>query len=389
MNSAILESEIDLREEIKGHSIAKPEPMGKITTSIFPGRYVQGVNALQSLPEEVGRLGTKALAIVDPAVEKLVAGQLKSADGVSFLAHRFCGECCDPEIERLSAVARAEACNVIVGIGGGKSLDTAKAVGHGLGKPVAIVPTLASTDAPCSALSVIYTPQGAFARYLVLPRNPDVVLVDTALIAQAPVRFLVSGMGDALSTWFEAEDCHIKQAGNMTGRLGSMSAFALARLCYDTLLDYGTAAKLACEQKVVTPALDHIIEANTLLSGLGFESGGLSGAHAIHNGLTILDETHHYWHGEKVAIGTQALLLLTDRPPKVIDEVFDFCEAVDLPMTLAQIGLANVSDEKLLAVATAACAPGETIHNAPCEITPKRVFAALKAADAEGRARLN
>ena len=162
MNSAILESEIDLREEIKGHSIAKPEPMGKITTSIFPGRYVQGVNALQSLPEEVGRLGTKALAIVDPAVEKLVAGQLKSADRVSFLAHRFCGECCDPEIERLSAVARAEACNVIVGIGGGKSLDTAKAVGHGLGKPVAIVPTLASTDAPCSALSVIYTPQGAF-----------------------------------------------------------------------------------------------------------------------------------------------------------------------------------------------------------------------------------
>ncbi len=362
--------------------------MGKITTSIFPGRYVQGAGALKSLAEEVGRLGTKALAIVDRSVENLVAGYLKPSADVCFVADRFCGECCDPEIERLSAVARAEDCNVIVGIGGGKSLDTAKAVGHGLGRPVAVVPTLASTDAPCSALSVIYTQQGAFARYLVLPRNPDVVLVDTALIARAPVRFLVSGMGDALSTWFEAEDCRIKQAGNMTGRLGSMSAFALARLCYDTLLEYGTAAKLAAEQGVVTPALEHIVEANTLLSGLGFESGGLSGAHAIHNGLTILEETHHFWHGEKVAIGTQALLMLTDRPPRVIDEVFNFCEAVGLPITLAQIGLDGISDEKLLAVATAACAPGETIHNVPCEVTPKRVFAALKAADAEGRARL-
>ena len=236
MSSAILEAEVDLREGTKGHSAAtEPEPMGQITTSIFPGRYVQGVNALQSLAQEVSRLGTKALAIVDGAVQAKVDGHLKARDGVSFIVDHFCGECCDPEIERLSAVARAQNCTVIVGIGGGKSLDTAKAVGHALGRPVAIVPTLASTDAPCSALSVIYTPQGAFARYLVLPRNPDVVLVDTSLIAQAPVRFLVSGMGDALSTWFEAEDCHIKQAGNMTGRMGSMSAFLNASSAEKTI----------------------------------------------------------------------------------------------------------------------------------------------------------
>ena len=101
----------------------------------------------------------------------------------------------------------------------------------------------------------------------------------------------------------------------MTGRVGSMSAYALARLCYDTLLNYGTAAKLACEAGVVTPALEHIVEANTLLSGLGFESGGLSGAHAIHNGLTIVPETHHFWHGEKVAIGT--LAAVAHRPSAV------------------------------------------------------------------------
>ena len=366
----------------------EPEAVTKITTTIFPGRYVQGAGAINSLREELGRLGTKALAIVDRAVDKIVSPYLKSGDGVAIVCNEFCGECCDPEIDRLAALARKENCNVIVGVGGGKALDTAKAVGFTTEHPVAIVPTLASTDAPCSALSVIYTPTGEFARYLVLPRNPNVVLVDTAIICKAPVRFLVSGMGDALSTWFEAEDCHIKQAGNMTGRMGSMSAFALAKLCYDTLLNYGTSAKLACETGVVSPALEHVVEANTLLSGLGFESGGLSGAHAIHNGLTIMPETHHYWHGEKVAIGTLALLMLTDRPPSVIKEVFDFCEAVGLPVTLAQIGLGNVTDKQLLAVATAACAPGETIHNAPCEVTPHRVFAAIKAADAEGRARL-
>ncbi|HTV64322.1 MAG TPA: glycerol dehydrogenase [Bryocella sp.] len=365
----------------------EPEQATKITTTIFPGRYVQGAGALRSLREEVGRLGKKALVIVDRAVDQIMTPYLKPGDGVTFVCNEFCGECCDPEIERMAALAKKESCDVIVGIGGGKALDTAKATGFTTGHPVVIVPTLASTDAPCSALSVIYTPTGEFARYLILPRNPNVVLVDTAIICRAPVRFLVSGMGDALSTWFEAEDCQIKQAGNMTGRLGSMSAYALARLCYDTLLNYGTTAKLACEAGVVTSALEHIVEANTLLSGLGFESGGLSGAHAIHNGLTILQETHHYWHGEKVAIGTLALLMLTDRPPAVIKEAYDFCEAVGLPITLAQIGLENVTDKQLLAVATAACAPGETIHNCPCEITPQRVFAALKAADAEGRAR--
>src|SRR5579863_12726 len=84
----------------------------------------------------------------------------------------------------------------------------------------------------------------------------------------------------------------------------------------------------------------------------------------------------------------RCLLMLTDRPPSVIKQVFDFCEEVGLPMTLAQIGLGKVTDKQLMDVATAACAPGETIHNAPCEVTPKRVFAAIKAADAEGRARM-
>jgi glycerol dehydrogenase len=272
-------------------------------------------------------------------------------------------------------------------MGGGKTIDTAKAVAGALKVPVAVAPTIASTDAPCSAESVIYTPDGRVKRYLFHTRNPDLVILDTHVVAQAPSRFLVSGMGDALATWFEAESCRQKYAPNVTGDLGSRTAYALARLCYDTLLEYGLTAKLSCEAHVVTPALEHIVEANTLLSGLGFESGGLAAAHAIHNGLTVLPQVHHCYHGEKVAIGVLASLFLTDKPSKLIDEVYGFCEEVGLPTTLADIGLAGVSDDDLMKVAAKATVKGETIHNEPMAVTAETVVAALKMADAEGRSR--
>lgn len=350
-----------------------------ITTSIFPGRYVQGEDAIKLLPEEVSRLGKKALVIVDPAVKHLLDD--------SFSSEEFKGECSDEEIERISQIVKSQEADVIVGMGGGKPLDTSKAVAHELGLPVVIVPTLASTDAPCSALSVIYTPEGEFKRYLVLPKNPEVVLVDSKIIIGAPVRFLVSGMGDALSTWFEAEDCRVSGAGNMTGRPGSMTANGLAKMCFDTLMNDGVQALEDCKNQKITPALERVIEANTLLSGLGFESGGLSGAHAIHNGLTVLEETHRFWHGEKVAIGTLSLLMLTGRSDELISKTFDFCQAVGLPICLADIGLDNPTDEQIMKVAEGACAEGETIHNIKGGVTPDVVFTAIKAADAEGRKR--
>jgi glycerol dehydrogenase len=355
-----------------------------ISTTIFPGRYVQGPAATQHLGEEAAKLAPKALLLADPFVDDTILPELMPVIEASIKVHRlrFAGECSDEEIERLVALGDEQKAGVVIGMGGGKTLDTAKAVAHFAKIPVIIVPTLASTDAPCSALSVIYTPQGEFKRYLVLPKNPDVVLVDTTIIAQAPVRFLVSGMGDALATWFEAHSCQQAYRSNMTGRVGSMTAYSLAELCYQTLLTYGEAAKAACQAKVTSPALEHVVEANTLLSGLGFESGGLAAAHAIHNGLTVLDATHHYFHGEKVAIGTLAGLFLTDQPMDLIEEVYAFCEAINLPTSLADIGLAEVSDTELMKAAEAACAEGETIHNEALDVTADKVFNALKMVDA-------
>jgi glycerol dehydrogenase len=360
-----------------------------ISTTIFPGRYIQGYEATKRLGEEAARFGDTAFLIVDPFVYENLLDRFQDdmEKEVGVVVEAFNSECSDEEVARLAEMVKEAGAHVVVGIGGGKALDTAKATAHALELPVIIVPTIASTDAPTSALSVIYTPEGVFKRYLILPRNPDVVLVDTRIVAEAPVRFLVAGIGDALSTWFEADACERSYAGNMTGDVGSMTARRLARFCYETILEYGTKAKASCEANAVTPALERVVEANTLLSGLGFESGGLASCHAIHNGLTALEETHHYWHGEKVAIGVLASLFLTDKPAGLIDEVYAFCEAVGLPTTLAEIGLADVSDEELMVVAERACAEGETIHNEPIPVTPDSVFAALKAADAAGKGR--
>lgn len=191
----------------------------------------------------------------------------------------------------------------MVGLGGGKTLDTAKAIGYYQKLPVVIIPTIASTDAPTSALSVIYTEAGEFEEYLIYPKNPDMVVMDTAIIAKAPVRLLVSGMG-MRSLRFEAKACYDARAISMAGGQSTEAALRLARLCYDTLLAEGEKARLAAQAGVVTDALERIIEANTYLSGIGFESSGLAAAHAIHNGFTILEECHHLYHGEKVAFGT-------------------------------------------------------------------------------------
>ena len=219
-----------------------------------------------------------------------------------------------------------------------------------------------------------------------LPTNPDCVLVDTAIIAKAPIRFLVSGMGDALATFWEADTCAKSCKPNaLTGEAPpTLAAVAIARLCYDTLLEHGYFAKLAVEKKVVTPSVEAVVEANTLLSGLGFESGGLAASHAVHNGFTALEASHGKLHGEKVAFGALTQLVLEGRPSEDIYDVLDFCLKVGLPVCLEDIGLTNPTREEMRLVAEATTAEGETIHATWFPVTAGMVEDAIWAADALG-----
>lgn len=349
-----------------------------------PGRYIQGQGALGGLGETLGQMGSRRpLILQDPQVVGLVSDTLDSVEGAARVD--FGGECSSTEIDRVAEEARRAGADAIVGLGGGKTLDTAKAVAHPAGLPLVISPTIASTDAPTSALAVIYDDHGAFQEYRFFGRNPDAVIVDTGVVAGAPVRFLVAGMGDALSTYFEAEASSTNRLRTMAGGSPTLAALAIARLCYETLVENGVAAKQDAELGLVTPAVEKIVEANTLLSGLGFESCGIAAAHSIHNGLTALEGTHDYWHGEKVAFGVISMLVLEGKPPEMVEEVAAFCATVGLPVCLEDLGIGDANRDELLEVARAACAPGETIHNEPFEIHPEAVLNAMLAADALGR----
>ena len=356
---------------------------------ISPSKYVQGAGELDRLGEYTKVYGKKALVIISAGGKKRFGERVEAslaAAGVECAFDEFNGECSQAEIDRLVEVLKGTGSDVVLGVGGGKIFDTAKAVAAAVDVPVVVVPTIAATDAPCSALSVIYTDEGQFKEYQFFKQNPNLVLMDTEVIAKSPVRLTVSGMGDALATYFEARACKRSDAGTCAGGKVTSAAMALARLCYETLMSDGVKAKLALEAGACTESVEKVIEANTLLSGLGFESAGLAGAHALHNGMTAMPETHAFYHGEKVAFGTLTQLVLENADE--LYEVLDFCVEVGLPVTFAQLGVADASYERVLEVARLACADNDTLHNMPFEVTPEKVANAMLAADAYGRAAL-
>ena len=248
-----------------------------------------------------------------------------------------------------------------------------------------IIPTVVATDAPCTGLSVIYNDDGSFNSYLFYPNNPDGVLVDSYIIAHAPVKFLVAGMGDALGTYFEARACYRTDAPSLENGGITRSAMALCELCYENLRNYGAQAKTAVEHQVVTPALDAIIETNVYLSGVGADNGGLACAHSFYNGLTALGG-HSAPHGSCVAFGTLVQLVLEGAPKEEFKEVQDFCLEVGLPIRLEEIGI--TTDEEIRTIAEKACVEGESIHNMVADVTPAELYDAIVAADALGKARL-
>lgn len=358
-----------------------------VRTFISPSKFILGNGELQNLGTHVSGFGDKALLIAHPDDYARVKEALDIAfKDVKCIYGGFGGESTKKEIARLQGIVEKENVAVVIGLGGGKAIDTGKATASNTRRPVIIVPTIAATDAPTSALAIIYNEQGEFEEYMFLKKNPDIVIVDSGVIAKAPTRFLVSGMGDALATVFEARACAKSFATNMSGGLSTKAALAIAETCYATLLEDGEKAKAACDANVVTTALENIIEANILSSGLGFESSGLAAAHSVHDGLTVLEETHHCYHGEKVAFGTLVQLVLENADQSELNTVLGWCKKIGLPTCLKELGVTNLDDERLMKVAEASCAEGETIKNMPFAVTPEAVAAAIRTADIIGSA---
>lgn len=354
-----------------------------------PERYVQGEHATLKLGEQMKKVGIRGRVLVvgDPVVVPLLErgwAESLGREGYEYKIHIFGGECCTSEIDTIVECARMNDCAVIVAAGGGKAIDAVKVAAGRLDAWMVSCPTLASTDAPCSALAVVYTESGEFDEYVFPKRHPSLVLVDTAVIAKAPKRLLVGGLGDALATWFEARTVREARSNNFLGGKPTLTGTALAELCYKTLLEDGAAACAAVEAQVVTPALDRIVEANTLLSGLGFECGGLCAAHSVHNGLTLCPQTHAYTHGEKVSFGLCTQLWMEGRPTQEIETVLQWQHRMGLPITLADVGLDASDDDLISQVAERTVQRGETVHNSPFEVTSHLIAQNMKIANHVG-----
>lgn len=351
-----------------------------------PRKYVQGQGALLKVYEETESLGKNFLFICSNSGYKGCHEKLeKSFEGrdAKLKFEIFGGISSNGEVERMRKIVKENGIDCVAGVGGGSAIDTAKATAYYENLPVVVIPTVVATDAPCTGLSVIYNDDGTFSNYIFYPTNPDAVIVDSDIIANAPVKFLVAGMGDALGTYFEARACEKGKAPSLENGGITKSAMALCRLCYETLLEDGYKALKACENNLVTPALEAIIEANTYLSGVGADNGGLAVAHSVYNGFTALEECENTMHGSVVAFGTITQLVLEDAPVKELNEVLNFCASVGLPVTLKEIGVTD--KERVRIAAEKACAEGESIHNMIGDVTPEQLYHALMAADVLGQ----
>jgi len=326
-------------------------------------------------------------ATVKGIVGDTLLASLKDA-GLEVVDVDFAGDSTKAEAERVTGIVKESGADVCIGVGGGKTLDTAKAAAAAAGTKMITIPTIASNDSPTSSYTVWYDDDGNCMGFESWGVNPDLVLVDTQVIANGPTRAFVAGMGDALGTWVEAEACQQVDAPNLAGGYSTMAAFAIAKLCYEALLEHGIAAKAAVEKNEVTDAVEKIVEANVLLSGLGFESGGVATAHMVANCLPSFPECHGLMHGHEVGFGviTQCCLDKT-MDDETRNRIVDFEIAIGLPVTFKDIGLEGVDRERLKVIGDICGGEGSLCNNHPFPVTSEDVVNAMIAADKLGTER--
>jgi glycerol dehydrogenase len=358
---------------------------------IAPRKYIQGKDVLKEAGPYIGLLGKKALLLWSArgrsCIGPLLLPSLKSS-GVEVVDVEFRGETTKAEAARVAQIARDSKADVLIGIGGGKLLDTAKAAAASAATKMVSCPTIASTDSPTSSYTVWYDDKHVCLGFESWGVNPDLVLVDSQVIADAPVRSFVAGMADGLSTGLEAEVVYSTHGDTLAGGKATLAAMAIARLCNETILKYGIDAKRDVEQHIVTPAVEAVIEANTLLSGLGFESCGVATAHMIANCLPGFPECKGLMHGEEVSFGIVTQLCLDKNMPRAeANQIVDFQIALGLPVTFADLNLAGITRERLKKIGDICAGPGSLCHHHPFKITSESVVDAMFTADALGRER--
>jgi glycerol dehydrogenase len=364
---------------------------------VSPGCYIQEKGVIQHIGRFALPLGQRPFVLGDETVLSAVKGAcVKSFSQVHLIPRfeLFGGECCWEEIHRLVSLVREAKVDVIVGTGGGKALDTAKTVAWHTGLPIVTVPTSAATCSAWSNISPVYTPDGLYIKTLNLDKNPDVALVDSEIIAQAPVRLLCAGMGDSLAKWYEA--------GVSTQKIEIDSpteiALSLAEMTREKIFRHGLKAKEDADRNLCSQQLEEITYNNILITGL---IGGLGGekcrsaaAHAINYGIRVLEPARHSLHGEIVSFGIVVQLIMerknasSDQKEMIdqeIEKLMKLYSDLELPLTLSEIGLSDFDSQQLKVATRKICKKGSSIHRLPFPVNEEMVYDALLETDKRGK----
>lgn len=350
------------------------------TLAIAPAQVVRGDGILAAQVPAIAALGKRPLVVGGSQGLPLAAPLLSALTpaGLAAQTASYGGDCSEATLARLQQQAADHQADMVIGLGGGKALDTAKLLGHQRRCPVVTIPTSAATCAAWTALSNVYSDQGEFLYDVALARCPDLLILDYTLVRSAPRRTLVAGIGDGLAKWYEAS-----VSSGASQQTLIVAAVQQARVLRDILFQK-TPAALA---DWGGDDWQQVVDATVLLAGV---IGGVGGAqcrtvaaHAVHNGLTQLAASHGTLHGEKVAYGILVQLRLEELAGKTAlataarQQLIQFYGAAGLPTTLADLGMADISLRDLRQAAEFACRQGSDIHHLPFTVTPDAVMAAM------------
>lgn len=348
---------------------------------VAPSQVLRGENALSDAADAIARLGKRPLVVggnqtlevVNPRLQPIFKRHKLSASEASYSP-----DCSETSLAALKETVKTHQADFIIGVGGGKALDTAKLLAHQCQLPIVTIPTSGATCAAWTALSNIYSNEGAFQYDVALNRCPDLLVLDYELIKTAPPRTLVAGIGDAIAKWYEAS----VSSGASTATL-TIAAVQQARVLRDLLLQKSSAAL----ENPGTEEWREVVDATVLLAGV---IGGLGGAncrtvaaHAVHNGLTHIPAAHHALHGEKVAYGILVQLRLEEMiqgnqlAVSTRQQLLKFYDAIALPKTLEDLGLKHITLAELRRAAEIACRPNSDLHRLPFAVLPEQLMAAM------------
>lgn len=350
-----------------------------ISLLVAPARVLRGKSALTDAIEHILRLGQRPLIVVGEHSQDLSQLQvLFNRPELAIERVRYAPDCCKSSIKRLIESASQHHADLIIGVGGGKCLDTAKLLAHRCQLAVVTIPTSGATCAAWTALSNVYAESGAFLYDVSLAKCPDLLVLDYGIVATASQRTLVAGIGDAIAKWYEAS----VSSGHSSQTL-LIAAVQQARVLRDILFQKSASAL----QNPGGEDWQEVVNATVLLAGV---IGGLGGAqcrtvaaHAVHNGLTHLPGSHHALHGEKVAYGILVQLRLQEMlqgdrlAATARQQLLDFYSTIGLPKTLADLGLSEITIAQLHHAATLACQPESDLHRLPFAVMPEQLVAAM------------